>query len=362
MIELSHYSFELKFIELKPYKIKLNQALKTAKQEVYYRQGFVLQGELMNGLRVSGECAPMECQGTESLRQAEEILRKKLALLVNTASAIIFTSEALKGMEHTPASRFCIETLLLDCVSKFSNKKLYQLLSLDKKTKTKTKIKVNAMLGSLDQHSLEKLKIIQASGYFCVKFKLGLAQIEQEWDSLLGLLEALRLKNCAEFKLRLDINKAWTVEQTRWFLQQLKAYEQYIDCIEEPLCRFNLTDYKKLQKSTNIALALDESFSRDFLHSYSMADYPLKRLVLKPMVQGGILKTWRLAKLAQKYNIESVVTSCIETGHGLIPIMHLAAAMVSEVNNQQYHGLATAAWLESTLLTTPEIINGSITL
>ena len=76
------------------------------------------------------------------------------------------------------------------------------------------------------------------------------------------------------------------------------------------------------------------------------------------MAQGGIINTLHLARQAQQSKIKTVITSSIETAYGLWPIVYLCAA----INNQQFHGLATASWLENTLIEPPEIKHGIITL
>ncbi|MCU7800319.1 MAG: hypothetical protein KZQ70_09280 [gamma proteobacterium symbiont of Lucinoma myriamae] len=139
--------------------------------------------------------------------------------------------------------------------------------------------------------------------------------------------------------------------------------ENYLSCFkfaiflptnfpEEPKI-FNTTAYQHLQSKTSIAIALDESFSS----SDSLETFPVQRLILKPMAQGGLLKTLERVRQAQQLNIETIITSSIESGYGLWAISHLCAA----VNNQQYHGIATASWLEETLIKPPEIKHGIIT-
>jgi len=76
------------------------------------------------------------------------------------------------------------------------------------------------------------------------------------------------------------------------------------------------------------------------------------------MAQGGILNTLKLAITAQKNNIETIITSAIETGYGLSIINQCCAAL----NNQQHHGLSTSSWLEDCLTPVAEIKQGKLTL
>jgi O-succinylbenzoate synthase len=175
-----------------------------------------------------------------------------------------------------------------------------------------------------------------------------LDSIEKESQLLLALLKQLSPTSL----IRLDANKSWSIHETEQLLHLIKPYSSQIDSIEEPLKTYSPHAYQKLQQQTTIPLALDESFSGQLKH------YPVKRLVLKPMVQGGLVKTLRLARQAQQAKIETIITSTIETAYGLWPISQLCAVL----NNEQYHGLATASWLEDTLIAPPEIKHGLIIL
>ena len=172
------------------------------------------------------------------------------------------------------------------------------------------------------------------------------------------LLDLLKNISATSTLIRLDANKSWSIEETKYLLDVLTPFQAQIDCIEEPLKDYQPEDYKFLQSQTSITLALDESFSTGKIPAEQFKTFPVNRLVLKPMAQGGIINTLKLAKQAQSFNIETVISSSIESGYGLWIISHLCAAL----NNNQYHGIATGSWLEDTLIDPPGIKHGIITL
>ncbi|MCU7940898.1 MAG: o-succinylbenzoate synthase [gamma proteobacterium symbiont of Bathyaustriella thionipta] len=330
-----------------PYKIQLKRPLHSTSFSLYFREGFLIELTAENGDRAIGECAPMIDIGTESLPQALECLKQKLPFVINHHSG----TELLSDMNAFPACRFALECAFLSLIAQYSNKNIACLLNRKLlKIEDTPKFKVNSMLGALNSETLAQIKQSEMNGFTCIKIKLGLNPIKIEAEQLKEILQTILPATL----IRLDANKSWTVKESEWFLNMLEPYKNQIDSIEEPLKIFDTTAYQHLQSKTTIALALDESFSS----TDSLETFPVQRLILKPMAQGGLLKTLERVRQAQQLNIETIITSSIESGYGLWAISHLCAA----VDNQQYHGIATASWLEDTLIKPPEIKHGIITL
>ena len=291
--------------------------------------------------------------GTESLAQAQQFLDDKLPSLLGKPINL----NLLSDMSLFPACRFALETALMSIIAQHKKTDIVSLLSNEKSINNETdkQIYVNAMLGGLNNDLLSHAQQAESQGFKCLKIKVGLNEIKTEAKALAHLFQQLSPTTL----IRLDANKSWTIKETEWLLNFLKPYESQIDSIEEPLKNYDQTVYQDLQNKTTIALALDESFSSNRRElTNSIDQYPVKQLILKPMAQGGIINTLHLARQAQKSKIKTVITSSIETAYGIWPIVHLCAA----INNKQFHGLATSAWLEDTLIEPPEINHGIITL
>ncbi len=338
--------FELDNYQLHPYIIKLTQPWNTASHSIHYRQGLILKLSTTQGNVAYGDCAPLNAIGTETISKAQLQLTKT----VDTVKSIPINESWLETLADYPASRFALETAILSLICQYREQNLAQLLNPD----ASKNILVNAMSGNINKQNLENITSLEKQGFQCLKFKLGIQAVEKEALQLKTLL--IRLK--PETRIRLDCNKSWTLSQSQWFLDfinsELKSYIQQIDSIEEPLREFNTHNYRLLQKQTSISLALDESLSK----FTDLKQLPVRRIVLKPTLIGGIIKSWQLAQIAQSCGIEVVITSTIETAYGLWPVSYLAAAL----NNGLHHGLATAHWLEDTLIKAPEIKHGRISL
>ncbi|MCW8933024.1 MAG: o-succinylbenzoate synthase [Gammaproteobacteria bacterium] len=358
MLFESHTNLQIKQYQLIPYNVRLKTPWETASSTLYFRQGLLVKLIINESLFAIGECAPMEEIGTESLAQAQDFLHKQLPFFINKSINI----NLLSDMDLFPACRFAIETALLSLIAQQEKKEIVHLLNRinngNNEQKTKS-IKVNSMLGPLNKEILSTTKKQEKLGFSCFKIKLGLKTLKEEIQAL----ELLFKKTSPSTLFKLDANKSWTLDETGSILNFLKPYEQRIDCLEEPLKDYDYDIYQKLQNSTPVNIALDESFLSEGLnlskHTTNIFEnYPVKQLILKPMALGGILKTLELVKQAQQYKIKTTITSSIETAYGLWPIVHLCAT----VNNKQFHGLATASWLEDTLIEPPEINHGIITL
>ncbi len=348
--------FILQEYQLTPYKIKLKQPWQSAAATLSYRQGILVHiivkmkaSELTlnssDRISATGECAPMPEMGTELQADAQFILAQKLSSYHNK----IIDEHWLDELEAYPASCFALEMALLSIISSTQNKNIAALFNPD----YAHRIKVNAICGAINSNLIKHIKQAESDGFKCIKIKTGLGNIQQEAELLLAILQQL----CESTKIRLDCNKSWSVKQTRWFLNFLhknaSAYIKQIDSLEEPLAFYDPLEYSRLQKLSSIHLALDESIDL----TTSFKDYPVPRIVLKPTALGGMIKTWNIALKAQAAGLEVVLTSSIETGYGLWFVCFLSAAL----NNNQYHGLATAQWLEDTLIEAPKIHHGTIT-
>lgn len=332
--------------QLIPYKIKLTTPWQTAKNTLIYRQGMLLKLQTESGLEGIGECAPLPAIGTETLQAANQQLNNILPHWVGLTLKQIFNSLNT----DFPAANFSIETALLDLQAKQQNTSVAQLINPN----AASEIEVNCMLGHLDKNILYKAKQAEAQGFCVLKIKMGINPINEELSFLEVLLDQLQPQTL----LRLDANQAWDAKQSVSILETLEKYSEKIESLEEPLKYYNHEQYRGLQTITSIPLALDESFSLQSNHSPKITNLPLKRLIIKPVAIGSLLKSYRIAKIARKYKIDVIITSSIETGYGLWANTCLAAA----INNHQTHGLATGHWLEDTLIPAAIINNGKVNI
>jgi O-succinylbenzoate synthase len=84
----------------------------------------------------------------------------------------------------------------------------------------------------------------------------------------------------------------------------------------------------------------------------------VRRLIIKPAREGGLLVSIERALRAKASGIEVIVTSSLESACGLLTCAQLAAAIAPKA----VHGLGTAEWFADDTGATPVIAGGRLYL
>ncbi|OEJ69667.1 enolase C-terminal domain-like protein [Magnetovibrio blakemorei] len=297
-----------------PYSLPLLRPWTTARGVLHTRQGWLVRvGDAW------GDCAPMVEAGTESHAQAWAAL----------------TSWDGGTTEELPAAARCaIESVRLP--HRFGGAGT---------------VRVNAALGAIDDALAASIADAADAGFQIVKLKLGV----RPWAEELTALEALSLPE--GMSLRLDVNEAWTMAQASDAVQRLRPLA--IDCIEDPLTDPSCDALAALQAQTSIPLAADACLSRLGVDAL-IAAKAVRRLILKPMVQGGPDRCVAIAARAKAEGIACIVTTVVESACGV----WLAARTAAEIDPsaEQTHGLDTSRWLCEDTGQPPPIVRGRIAL
>ena len=266
--------------------------------------------------------------GTESHTFASQWLRLALNQCLDTEPLSALTS--LPDWWDAPAIRCAIETALLDLVSQRAGLPLASWLNHS----ASSIVPVNTVIGAVDEGVESRVRQVASEGFEIVKLKLGVAPFPYELEKLVAIAAHLP----SGVRLRLDSNRSWGETEAQQVIDALQSLP--IESLEEPL---KLADYrvlKQLQARANWPIAIDESL-RNYNQDDLLADPPVRRLVLKPMVLGGLLPALKLAARARSRSIESVVTTTVDSAIGVMATLHLAAA----VGSRLAHGLDTGPWL-----------------
>ncbi|MEM7390935.1 MAG: o-succinylbenzoate synthase [Verrucomicrobiota bacterium] len=225
-------------------------------------------------------------------------------------------------------------------------------------------IPINILLdGNIDEVMASAEAEVE-NGATCFKLKVGRKPVEDE----IRMVEAVRhvIGSC---ELRLDANRAWTLEEARAFLPDLARYD--IEYIEEPVQDgFGL---EQLIEENLCPIALDETLSEATdLEPFAGA----RALVIKPSMVGGWARTRELAQIGESLGAYPVISSIFESGVGHRCLARMAAALPRarprktsgiEYGQEQEHehevavGLDTYRWIQKDVLVEPiEIRSGFI--
>lgn len=341
-------------IHIRPYRLPLRRAWRSARGEVSERTGWLVVASA-DGIEGFGDCAPLPEAGTETAESARrrldhwcDVARAQTAV---DAVAALLDSLALSELTATPAADCALEYALLDLVARQRGLPLRRLLAAD----AVDRIAVNAALGSTATLTPTRVTEAAARGFRVLKVKVGTLPPDTELERV--RIAALALPPGSA--LRLDANGAWDQETAQRFVAGLDGLP--IDCLEEPLAEPTDVDLAALQTQAAFAIALDESLPRRprlLDKDQDLIALPVRRLVLKPGVLGGLRPTLRLAQRARAAGLEVVLTSLVESAAGLWATAQLACAIRSPLA----HGLATADWLATDLGPAPLPQDGHIDL
>lgn len=333
--------------KLRPYSIPLKEKWLSHSHSSDTRQGYLLQiGDTLGNIGY-GDCAPLPGHGTETSAEALKSLEQQLPSFsgLQTTDAL----NKLPDMNVGPAVRCAIEMALLDLKTKKEDIPLHKWLN----PKSSPMVKANANVGALNQDTRERIDIAIRQGYKILKLKVGLFKPEEE----LKLLNQICTDLPSDIQLRLDANQAWDTKTAKYILKEIE--QMPIESLEEPIAGSNLDTLRQLQDGTNITMALDESTT--YLDTKQLLQLkPLRRIIVKPTVLGGVLPALRLGQQAHDLGVETVVTTTVDSAAGVWAATQLAAALDS--NGKLHHGIATSGWLQQDLGAGPKFTNGCIAM
>lgn len=315
---------------LDPYALPLKTPWRTAAGTVRLRHGWLVRIEDEDGGVGLGDqpaLLPDQEQGgleTRLRHQGDALLGRSLG----------------EALDWRPDLCFGIEAALFDLEAQRQAVPLRRLLS----SRATDRVKVNAVA------SLDGVVAMAEQGFDIVKVKVGLAP----WPDEAAALRRLTL--APGVSLRLDANRAWSRTEAEGFLAAIADLP--IESLEEPLREADITGLASLQSTTPIALAIDESLDQIGVDSL-LAAPPVRRLVLKPTLLGGLRRTLSVAASARAVGYDIVVTTYIESAIGVAAVANLAAALDPEA--RMAHGLATSALFVSDVADPLPIASGVLT-
>lgn len=329
-----------------PYRLPLSQPWVSARGGFAVREGWLVRLATGMGLTGYGDCAPLPQAGTEDMDSAVACLSDWAAILPGLSLEEALGKVAASAVE-TPAARCGLETALIDLLAQQAGTSLAHWLN----PCSSGVVKVNVMLGGLDSQTVGRALAAVAEGYLVLKLKVGQAAEHEEILLLQDLARCLP----AGISLRLDANRAWSGREAENYLVGLAGLP--VESVEDPLANPDRAGWLRLQAKVPFPLAADESLR--IMGASTVFDRPLvRRVVLKPMVLGGLVPALALARRAREAGMECVVTTTVDSAVGVTAALHLAAA----VENDLAHGLATSPWLERDVGNPPQATGGMLRL
>ena len=312
-----------------PYSIPFKKPLRTSQGIYSNREGIWIKFSC-DGLIGIGEAAPLQFFSNESLKDVYYALESFYQSIENENCS---EEDLLSLIDvHTigiPSAKFALETMLFDIIGQNKGISIAEHLNPD----YLSKIKINGIAGL--HHPDDKYEVI--------KVKMGYSNLFDEIE----YVDKLTNYYGENIKFRIDLNGSLDLTRSIRLCKELEKFN--IDYVEQPISAYNLEDLAELRYHTSIPIALDES-----LTDYNSAEEIIEKqaadiLIIKPMVSGGFIECRKIINLAKIENIESIITSSLESSIGQIACLHLAGASKIE----KPCGLSTGVLLKEELVQFP---------
>lgn len=181
-------------------------------------------------------------------------------------------------------------------------------------------------------------KLNQMQGEKIAKMKVGLYEANRD-----GLIVDMFLEAIPELKLRLDANRAWSLEKALLFASKITPERRKrIQFIEEPCKTPDLS--RQFSEQTGIAFAWDESTREK---AFLLKKEPnLTAIIIKPTLIGSFQKCKQLVKQAHSLGLTAVISSSIESSLALTQLARFA----QQFTPQTVAGLDTLNLMQAQLL------------
>lgn len=325
---------QIEKIEIQSYRLKFEQKFTNAKSSWSDRPGYVIKMTSSSGLVGLGEAAPLPNWSPETLTQTAIALEQISRHLQARPITLEDLATVLLPHQAIPSACHGIELAYLDLLTQSQQLPLCQWLN----PTAKMSVPVNGLLTS-SPNPIAKAQTLVAQGYNTLKLKIG-----RNWQQDLALIQALRQRLGHQIRLRLDLNQAWHLEQAIARIAILTPWQ--IEYLEQPLTAQDLPGMAKLRQLQQIPIAADESAQTlEQLHTLlqlQAADI----VILKPMILGGILATYKAAQLAIHAGITPIITTTLDSAIARAAAIHLAAALPERGHAD---GLATGQFFAADL-------------
>ena len=310
--------------QLYRYELPFSEPLTLKGTLLHYREGLLLELEADDGGQIGrGEVSPLPGFSRESLEEAADQARDLASSVLGREVTEDWIdpdgdfSRQLDSMGLAPSARFGFELALWNLCAASRGRSLPELIA----PRPRTTVAVSALISGPPNTALQEARGALSAGYEAVKLKVGGRPVEEDVE----LVRAVREELGDAVALRLDANRAWSLEEAARFAGGTSGLR--LEYVEEPLA--DPTLLAAFVRDHGVAVALDESLVG--MEPESLADHPYARaVVLKPTLLGGISRTLRFAGLASRLGAKPIVSSAYETGVGTIALAALAAGVGGE--------------------------------
>jgi len=314
---------KLSGFQLYRYELPFSEPLTLKDTTLHRREGLLLELTGEGGAIGWGEASPLPGFSGECLPEVTAQLRDLASSVMGrevTGDWIDPDGGFSRGLDANhlaPSARFGFELALWNLYAASRGRSLAELIV----PRPAARVPVNALVSGPPDAVLEEASRARSAGYVAVKLKVGGRAVEED----AGLVRALSEELGDAVGLRLDANRAWSLEEAERFVRGAAGLR--FEYVEEPLA--DPAQLPDLVRETGVPVALDESLAG--MRPGALEDHAYARaVVLKPTLVGGVSRTLRIANRASLLGMEPVISSAYETGVATAALVALAAGVGGE--------------------------------
>ncbi len=214
-----------------------------------------------------------------------------------------------RGGKGDPAARAALEIAAHDMMGKRHGKPLYRFLGLHPSDAPATMMSIG-----LDDPEVMLRKAMEASGFPMLKIKL---------DANIDLSVVRVIKEVTGSTIAVDANCSWSPAGAIERIKELQTIG--VEFVEQPVAADNIKGLKLIKKHTSIPIFADESCP-------TSAEIPLVAkavdgIVIKLMKCGGIVEAVKMANMARKRRLKTMIGCMIESSLAITAAAHIAPLM-----------------------------------
>ncbi|MBL8917355.1 MAG: o-succinylbenzoate synthase [Myxococcaceae bacterium] len=328
--------------------IKLKRPLSTSRGPLAERAGFEVH-LAHEGVEGRGEAYPLQAFGTESLADAESVLR---TVEVTPVASVDEVAGQLSSLTATPAARFAVESALFEWLARRRGVPVAVLLG-----EARARVPVNALIDGADAEALvENARKAVDAGFATLKLKVAARSVSLDAQRL----HSVRVAVGPRVALRIDANGGWTEGVARSALRGLESLG--IEVCEQPVAPHDVEGLRRVTELVPVPVAADEALGDPLHRARVLTVDPrpaAKVLVLKPAVLGGLMPSLELARKASSLGLGCYVTTTMDGPIARAAAAHLAAVLPP---SSFAHGLSTPELFEGLAPDAFTAVHGAVTV
>jgi len=262
-----------------------------------------------------GESAPYPQFGTESFADSWSVLQKLTELWIKGA----FTLELAEQFAGYPAAWHGMELAWWHLLAQERNMGVAELLNPN----YLPLIQLNGVIGNVDQAEIKhQTARLVSQGFRCIKLKIGDRPFAQDLERILAVQQA----GGKDLQLRLDVNQKWTTHEAIQNLQILGELSIQIQYVEQPVFGGDISALALVRKHSPLAIAGDEAIRSMTQLNQAIQLQALDYVILKPMLIGGMIKSYNMGRRAIETGIKPIVTNSFDGYWAWYGALQLASA------------------------------------